>query len=154
MIVLPNSFFNKLPSLSIVNVAENARRSTSGCRLHSSSDSWGGNIGTALWTRYTLVALFLASRSRAVLAFTTQCCQLTSADDTIIRQLTKVGHVGNVDANSICPIFVGLDRQRVVQILRRWRVDSEDPLASEILSDLVLSFRNAIGIRQLTRRLS
>jgi hypothetical protein len=67
------------------------------------------------------------------------------------RQLTKVGHIGNVDANSICPIFVGLDRQRVVEIFRRRRVDSEDPLASEILSDLVLSFRNAIAIRQLTR---
>lgn len=68
--VLPNHFFTTLASFVMVKTTENARRSCPGRRLQSCSLSAGGSIGTARCTKYTLVARFLASRSRAVLGFT------------------------------------------------------------------------------------
>lgn len=51
IIVLPNHFLIIFPSVSIVNMTENARRSWPGRRLHSCSLKAGGSMGTARWTR-------------------------------------------------------------------------------------------------------
>ena len=57
-------------------------------------------------------------------------------------RLHEVRDVCDMNADIICPVFVDLDRQRVVDVFCGFRINRKDALAPEILANLKLALRD------------
>lgn len=57
-----------------------------------------------------------------------------------------------MNADIIGTVFVDLDRDRVVDVLRTLRINCEDALAPEILANLKLALRDTKGAVRCARR--
>lgn len=111
--------------------------STPGVRLQSSSLSVGGSIGTAFWTRYTVVARFLASRSRGVLGCRTRPVSNWNPDKRGGgTNLDKISNIRDMNSDFESAVFILDNVKSVVEILCRLRIDGEDSVSPEITSDL------------------
>ena len=57
--------------------------------------------------------------------------------------LDEVRHIGNVHTDVVRPVFVGLDGNSIVEVLRVLGINSEDTLAAEVLANFQLALGDA-----------
>ena len=59
--------------------------------------------------------------------------------------LDEERNVGNMNTDVICTIFVEFDREGVIEIFSRVRIDGENTFGTKIPADFELSLRDAIA---------